>query len=47
VAKIDAVDTAAVRSYADGLTKARAALALYGPVAKAPGIEEIRRGLVP
>ncbi|MGL4279153.1 MAG: M16 family metallopeptidase [Albidovulum sp.] len=45
VAKIDAVDTTRVRSYAEGLTRARAALAIYGPVASAPGIEEIRRGL--
>jgi predicted Zn-dependent peptidase len=45
VAKIDAVDTAAVRAYAEGLTAARAALAVYGPVAMAPGIEAIRRGL--
>ncbi len=45
VAKIDAVDTAAVRAYAQGLTTARAALAVYGPVAAAPGIETIRKGL--
>lgn len=45
VAKIDAVDTASLRAYAEGLTTARSALAIYGPVAKAPGIEEIRRGL--
>jgi predicted Zn-dependent peptidase len=45
VAKIDAVDTAAVRAYGVGLTSARAALAIYGPVAKAPGIEAIRKGL--
>jgi predicted Zn-dependent peptidase len=45
VAKIDAVDTASLRAYAEGLTTARAALAIYGPVAAAPGIEEIRRGL--
>ena len=45
VAKIDAVDTAAVRSYGAGLTTARSALAIYGPVAKAPGIEAIRKGL--
>ena len=47
VARIDAVDTATVRAYAGDLTRARSALALYGPVAKAPGIEEIRRGLAP
>lgn len=45
VAKIDAVDTAAVRAYAADLTTARAALAIYGPVAGAPGIEAIRKGL--
>jgi predicted Zn-dependent peptidase len=45
VAKIDAVDAGSLRSYAEGLTTARAALAIYGPVAAAPGIEEIRRGL--
>lgn len=45
VARIDAVDTAAVRAYARGLTTARAALAVYGPVAAAPGIEAIRKGL--
>ncbi len=45
VAKIDAVDTGAVRRYAADLTTARAALALYGPVARAPGIDEVRRGL--
>ena len=45
VAKIDAVDTAAVRGYAGELTGARAALAIYGPVAGAPGIDEVRRGL--
>ena len=45
VAKIDAVDTGAVRSYAAELTAARAALAIYGPVARAPGIDEVRAGL--
>ncbi|WP_128515733.1 M16 family metallopeptidase [Tabrizicola thermarum] len=45
VAKIDAVDTGAVRSYAADLAAARSALAIYGPVAKAPGIDEVRRGL--
>jgi len=45
VAKIDAVDTAAVRAHAAGLCEARSALAIYGPVAKAPGIEAIRKGL--
>ncbi|WP_333816366.1 M16 family metallopeptidase [Tabrizicola sp.] len=47
VAKIDAVDTGAVRGYAAELTGAKAALAVYGPVAAAPGIEEVRRGLAP
>ena len=45
MAKIDAVDTAAVRSYAVDLTAARAALAIYGPVAAAPGVDEVRKGL--
>ncbi len=45
VAKIDAVGTADVRAYAAGLTASKAALALYGPVGDAPGIEAIRRGL--
>jgi predicted Zn-dependent peptidase len=45
VAKIDAVDTAAVRAYAADLTAARSAMALYGPVAAAPGIVEVRAGL--
>ncbi|WP_431300355.1 M16 family metallopeptidase [Tabrizicola sp. BL-A-41-H6] len=46
VAKIDAVSTAHVRSYAAELTTARAALALYGPVTDAPGVEAIKRGLM-
>jgi predicted Zn-dependent peptidase len=45
VAKIDAVDMGAVRGYAADLTAARAALAIYGPVAHAPGIDEVRAGL--
>lgn len=45
VAKIDAVDTAAVRGYAAEVTAAKAALAVYGPVARAPGIDEVRKGL--
>ena len=45
VAKIDAVDTSAVRGYAADLTAAGAALAIYGPVAAAPGIDEVRKGL--
>jgi predicted Zn-dependent peptidase len=46
VARIDAVDTAAVRAYAGEMTVARSALAIYGPVAAAPGIDAVRRGLV-
>lgn len=42
VAKIDAVSTADVRRYAGALTGAPAALALYGPVERAPGLEAIR-----
>ncbi len=45
VEKIDAVDLGLVRAYAARLTQARSALALYGPVAAAPGIEQIREGL--
>ena len=45
VAKIDAVDTAAARAAAAELTTAKAALAIYGPVGAAPGIDEVRRGL--
>ncbi len=42
VAKIDAVSTADVRRFAEGLTTAGCALALYGPVEAAPGLEAIR-----
>ncbi|HEX9857001.1 MAG TPA: pitrilysin family protein, partial [Paracoccaceae bacterium] len=45
VAKIDAVTTADVRRYAAEMAQARTALALYGPVADAPGLEVIRKGL--
>lgn len=45
VAKIDAVSTADVRRYAGELAGSQAALALYGPVAAAPGLEAIRRRL--
>jgi predicted Zn-dependent peptidase len=45
VAKIDAVSLKDVRSYAGALTQARSALALYGPVAGAPGLDAIRKGL--
>lgn len=42
VAKIDAVTTADVRRFGAELTAAKTALALYGPVAKAPSLEAIR-----
>ena len=45
VARIDAVSLKDVRSYAGVLTQARSALALYGPVAGAPGLDDIRKGL--
>ena len=45
VAKIDAVSLGDVRSYAGGLTQAKSALALYGPVSGAPGLDAIREGL--
>ena len=45
VAKIDAVTTADVRRVAGELAASRAALALYGPVADAPGLEAIRKRL--
>jgi predicted Zn-dependent peptidase len=45
VARIEAVDVAAVRAYAQGLSGSGAGLALYGPVAAAPGLEAIRAGL--
>lgn len=45
VAKIDAVSTADVRRFAEGLTQKGSALALYGPVEAAPGLEEIRERL--
>ncbi|MDN5785598.1 pitrilysin family protein [Pseudorhodobacter sp.] len=45
VAKIDAVTMPDVRRYAGEMIGADAALALYGPVGKAPGLEDIRRGL--
>jgi predicted Zn-dependent peptidase len=46
VARIDAVDVGAVRAYAQAMLAAPAALALYGPVAGAPGLAAIRGGLV-
>jgi predicted Zn-dependent peptidase len=45
VARIDAVGPDAVRAYGAEVTGAPSALALYGPVAGAPGIDEVRRGL--
>lgn len=45
VARIDAVSTEDVRRFARDLTKADAALALYGPVTKAPSLEAIRQRL--
>ena len=45
VARIDAVGTADVRRYAGDLAASQAAVALYGPVADAPGLEAIRARL--
>ena len=45
VAKVDAVTTAGIRAYGGTLLAPKAALALYGPVARAPGVEEILKGL--
>ncbi len=45
VARIDAVTTADVRAYAAKLTGSQSALALYGPVTRAPGLEAIRQRL--
>ncbi|WP_394351545.1 M16 family metallopeptidase [Paragemmobacter ruber] len=45
VAKIDAVSTGDVRAYGAGLVGAKAAVALYGPVADAPDLEAIRARL--
>jgi predicted Zn-dependent peptidase len=45
VAKIDAVTTEDVRRYAVNMLSADTALALYGPVKKAPTLEAIRQGL--
>ncbi|RUS58558.1 insulinase family protein [Pseudorhodobacter sp. E13] len=45
VAKIDAVTTADVRAYAAEMVTADAAVALYGPLGDAPGLEDIRAGL--
>ena len=45
VARIDAVSTADVRRFAEGMAGVKSALALYGPVADAPGLEAIRNRL--
>jgi predicted Zn-dependent peptidase len=45
VEKIDAVTVAEVRDYAGSLASGSSALALYGPVRKAPGLSAIRKGL--
>jgi predicted Zn-dependent peptidase len=45
VQKIDDVTPAGVRDYAARLTSAQTAVALYGPVGKAPGLQEIRKAL--
>lgn len=45
VAKVDAVTTADVRRSAERLLSADAALALYGPVRRAPGLAAIRQRL--
>ena len=45
VARIDAVTTADVRRYAGTLTESGTALALYGPVAAAPTLDDIRHRL--
>ncbi|QYK43193.1 MAG: insulinase family protein [Paracoccaceae bacterium] len=45
VAKVDAVDVAAVRAFAGSMTQGGAALALYGPVTAAPDLEAMRKGL--
>jgi hypothetical protein len=45
VARLDAVTTDDVRRFAGAMQGARVALALYGPVAVAPGLEAIRAGL--
>ncbi len=45
VARIDAVTTAGIRAYGGRLLAPKTALALYGPVTRAPGIEAILKGL--
>ena len=46
VQRIDAVGTSDVRKYAAEMAGSRAALALYGPVGKAPGLEAVRKSLL-
>ncbi|WP_394195897.1 M16 family metallopeptidase [Litoreibacter albidus] len=45
ITKIDAVDVAQVRQFAQSLATAQAAMALYGPVEKAHNLEHITRRL--
>ena len=45
VARIDAVSVGDVRTYAEGLVGAKAAMALYGPVGDAPGLEAVKARL--
>jgi predicted Zn-dependent peptidase len=45
ITKIDAVDVAQVREFAESLAGAQAAMALYGPVEKAHNLEHITRRL--
>jgi predicted Zn-dependent peptidase len=45
VAKIDAVSVGDVRTYAEGLVSAKAAMALYGPVDDAPDLEAVKARL--
>lgn len=42
VDRIDAVDVEQVREFASGLCQANAAMALYGPIDRAPAIEELK-----
>ncbi len=45
VEKIDAVDAAAIRAFAEGQCQANTAMALYGPVDRAPALDTLRRRL--
>ena len=45
IAKIDAVDVAGVRDHAGALLQGTGAMALYGPVAKAPDLAELQSRL--